>query len=86
MNDSMSTPPETPEALRRVPLRESLLPPRNVPSASVGISLAMAAGSAALSITQPERRALVILLCALVAWAVGYFTQPPRRRFRRDDR
>lgn len=83
-----STPPETPDALRRRynPRRESLLPPRNVPSASVGTSLALAAATAAFGIAEPERRALVILACAFLAWLVGYFTPPPRRDFRREDR
>jgi hypothetical protein len=44
-----------------------------------------AAAVAAASIGSPLERALVMLLCGVAAWAIGYFTPPPRRRFRSGD-
>lgn len=67
------------------PRRESLLPPRNVPAATSSGALIAGAVAAAATIENSTARALVMLACALSAWAIGYFTQPPRRRFRRDD-
>lgn len=79
-----STPPASPEAMRRQ-RPESLIPPRNAPSAGAALVFAVAAGNAALSIEEPNARALTVLACAVVTWAIGYFTPPPRRKFRRGD-
>lgn len=82
-----SLPPERLELRRSPPPgRESLLPPRAVPAAGGSAALIGAAAVAGASIGDPLARALVMLACGLVAWAIGYFTPPPRRRFRRDDR
>jgi hypothetical protein len=80
-----STPPETPYAKqRRVP--ESILPRRVRIGASVSASLiALASVVAGASDLSVESRGALVALFSLVAWAVGYFTEPPRRRFRRDD-
>lgn len=81
-----STPPETPLAKREFPRGpESLLPPRNMPSAGLGLSLTSAAAVAAFQVQDPDKRAALIIVCAFVAWLVGYFTPPPRRKFRRND-
>ena len=82
---SESTPPETPYAKqRRKP--ESLLPPRAVPRASASASLitiaCVVAGDDSLSVV---KRAVFVAALSFVSWLLGYFTEPPRRRFRRDD-
>jgi len=64
-----SVPPERVDLRRSPPPKESLLPPRALPA----------------QIPSPLERALVMLACGLAAWAIGYFTQPPRRTFRRED-
>lgn len=83
-----STPPETPVAMKRFPRGpESLLPPRNAPSAALSVALIGMASAAATDTSMTgAQRACVIAALALVAWVVGYFTQPPRRQFRRGDR
>lgn len=80
-----STPTASPAA-KRARHPESLLPPRAMPGAGVAaafIALASAiAGDGSLPI---YKRAAGVALLSVLAWAVGYFTPPPRRRFRRDD-
>jgi len=76
------TPRDTPNARRP----ESLLPARALPSLFSAGAFVSAANLAALEIQEPTRRALVLILCGLLTWLVGYFTPPPRRRFRRGDR
>lgn len=81
-----STPPETPYAKRRM-RPESLLPPRAVPSAGLSaVLIGMATGIATTENPLPlwERAGAVVVL-SLAAWFVGYFTPPPRRKFRKDD-
>lgn len=80
-----STPPETPFAIKqRRP--ESLLPPRAMPQAGVSaVFIALASAVAADDRLPLEKRCALVALFALLAWLFGYFTQPPRRRFRRDD-
>ncbi len=80
-----SLPPERVELRRSPPPRESLLPPRALPAATSSATLIGAAALAAAAIPSPLERALVMLACGLVAWGIGYFTQPPRRHFRKDD-
>ena len=83
-----SDPPTLREPLPRpapLPRRESLLPPRAWPSASSGAFFAAAAASAQ-AVDEPIPRTLLILACGVGAWLVGYFTPPPRRHFRREDR
>ena len=81
-----SVPPERVDLRRSPPpRRESFLPPRVLPAATSSGALIGAAAGAAASLESPLERALVMLACGVVAWAIGYFTQPPRRHFRRDD-
>jgi hypothetical protein len=81
-----SVPPERVELRRSPPPRpESFLPPRALPAATSSGALIGAAAVAAASISNPLHRAGLMLLCGVAAWAIGYFTPPPRRRFRRDD-
>jgi hypothetical protein len=82
----VSVPPELARLRRSPPPRvESLLPPRAWPSASSSGALIGAAAVAAAGIENRLERALVMLACGVVAWGIGYFTPPPRRRFRADD-
>ena len=85
MNPFTSVPPERVDLRRSPPPRESLLPPRAVPAATSSAGIIGAAAFAAASIASPVVRALVMLACGVAVWAIGYFTPPPRRRFRRED-
>ena len=80
-----SVPPERVDLRRSPPPKESLLPPRALPAATSSAGLLAGAAIAAAQIPSPLERALVMLACGLAAWAIGYFTQPPRRTFRRED-
>lgn len=83
--DAESTPPETPYAkAKRRP--ESLVPPRARPRVAVSASLIALASSVATEDRVPLwARITLVAGLSFVAWAVGYFTEPPRRKFRRDD-
>jgi hypothetical protein len=69
----------------RVQRRESLIPPRAAPAAGSSAFIISAAATAAYTIPNPTIRALLMLLCGVVVWGIGYFTPPPRRHFRRED-
>lgn len=84
-----SLPPDELVSMRPVkirPARESLLPPRALPAAGSAATLIGGAVVAAYEIPDPTVRALVMLAAGVLTWAIGYFTPPPRRHFRRGDR
>lgn len=85
MGHAESTPPETPYA-KRQNRPESLLPPRAMPGAGASaVFIAFASAIATDSSLPVAKRAIAVALASLIAWLIGYFTQPPRRRFRRGD-